>query len=498
MSKSEKRHFKLFSTAQKGNKSYLQLFNAIDAQDIYDEIQLKKKFERDKNFSQLAVSKNRLHSLILKNLSLYHSKRTVDFEVREALNQIEVLYFKGLYNQCLKIIDKEKKLCYTLQKYSLLLELVRWERKIRSFDIDNLQAVNLPVEEASNLLFKLSKLNDYQFVSLSEWMLSNHTGRLREEKDKDKFQKILLDPLLENEPVDIGWEAQWHYWYTFFTHHKVMGEYEKAFHAAKRSLDLFDTIPGLVHEEVHKYISSLNNVAIALQELNRVEECISYTTKLRSFIKHPSLSFYTTIHIRSYIFSYMIELDAHLKNKRIKDAMRIIPFIEEFFELNPEEFSEYYKVGTYLEIANVYFYAEDFKKSLFWINKTLNGLNDRLDLQPAARLMNIIINYELNNIYTMDALIASTQHFLKRNKRLYEYEKNILSKLKKLQFSNSKANEKKIMLEFMDSMQELLSDKYGKVALEYFDLPLWVEGKLEGKPILQLIEVKKKKTAIVQ
>lgn len=488
MNKSEKRYFKLFSSAQKENKNNLLLFDTIEKQEVYDEEKLKKKFGKNESFNQFAVTKTRLYNLILKSLSAYHSKRTIDIQIRKSLNKVEILYFKGLFNQCLKIIEKEKKTCYTFQKYSLLLDLIRWERKIRSFDIDNLQAVNLSSKEATSVLSKLSGLNAYQSISLSEWMLSNEKGRLREDADKRKFQTIISNPLLQKEPATIGWEAQWHYWFTYFTHYKIMGDYHKAYIAAKKSLDIFDTIPGLIGEEVHKYISSLSNIAIALQEMTNVNECIFYTNKLRSFIKSPALSFYSTLHRRAYFLSYMIELDLYVKSRNIEAATKVIPHIEKHFGTYSTEFSEYFKVGIYLEIANVFFISGDLKKSLFWLNKTLNGLNDRLDLQPAARLMNIVINYELNNIYTLDALITSTHHFLKRNKKLYPYEKNILNELKKFQFSTDKKTERKILQEMKDCVKKILMDEYGKIALEYFDLTAWIESKLEHRPILEIIK----------
>ena len=94
LTKSEKRYFKLFSGLQKGNKKYVSLFRAIERQESYDENKLKILFS-DKTFTnQLSVSKIHLFNLLLKSLSLYHSDRTSDFRIREALNSIEVLFFK--------------------------------------------------------------------------------------------------------------------------------------------------------------------------------------------------------------------------------------------------------------------------------------------------------------------------------------------------------------------------------------------------------------------
>src|ERR1035437_5648878 len=105
---SEKRHFSLYAhrhiVGEENN--YLKLFDAIDKQQEYDEVALKKKFSHEKFVQQIHVAKNYLYSLILKSLNEYHSADSSNIQLRELLNSAEILFGKGLYKQSSKILRK--------------------------------------------------------------------------------------------------------------------------------------------------------------------------------------------------------------------------------------------------------------------------------------------------------------------------------------------------------------------------------------------------------
>jgi tetratricopeptide (TPR) repeat protein len=487
MSKSEKRFFKLYSGAQKKDKKYVLLFSAIEKQKSYDEKKLRTIFSKENFTKQFPVAKSDVYTMVLKNLSLFHSSRTLDFKLREALNQMEVLFFKGLFDQCLKIIKRQKKIAEQSQKYSILIEILRWERRIWSLLHDNLSTLVKCAEENAAILQELLSLNKHQLMVTKVWLKVNKRGKARVPKEKKEFQ-ALFDTHLGKVPVDKGWETQWQYWISVFMYYRAVGNYKKAYDAIKNAIVAIESIPVIIKEEVHKYITTLGNVALVLQELGRTEECFYYTRKLRSFVQQKEFSFYLKIQTRALILAYSIELDVFIANGTIDEAIRLVPSFEKIFEEYGNEISEYHKVGIYQEIASTFIIAGNYKKALTWINKTLNGFSDRLDLQPAARLMNIIIHYELGNIHTLDTIIHSTEHFLKRKEKLYEFEKNILNNLKKLQYSNDMITRSKTLQHMKKSIKEIFSDEYGKIALEYFDISVWIESKLQNKPMSELLK----------
>ena len=104
MSKSEKRHFKIYASRHVigSENKYVKLFDAISSLKAYDEKELLKK---EAWIRQLPLLKTRLHSAVLRSLDQFHS--SVDAEIRKLLHQAEIVYEKALYEQS-KNQEKEK------------------------------------------------------------------------------------------------------------------------------------------------------------------------------------------------------------------------------------------------------------------------------------------------------------------------------------------------------------------------------------------------------
>ena len=102
LNKNEKRYFRLLSGLHAGEKKFLLLFDAVDSQKEYDEETIKKKFRKEKFIRQLTFTKNYLYKSILKSLESYHS--SADSEIKNLLHRVEILFEKGLYAQCGKLL----------------------------------------------------------------------------------------------------------------------------------------------------------------------------------------------------------------------------------------------------------------------------------------------------------------------------------------------------------------------------------------------------------
>jgi len=111
LSPSEKRFFKIYSSRHVigEENNYVKLFDIIDKQKQYDEAEIRKHFNNNPFVKYLSKSKAYLHQLILKSLTSYYSQITIDAKLKEQLRQVEILYHKALYDQCIKLLRKVKK-----------------------------------------------------------------------------------------------------------------------------------------------------------------------------------------------------------------------------------------------------------------------------------------------------------------------------------------------------------------------------------------------------
>jgi hypothetical protein len=142
MSMSEKRHFRVFSSRHTiGEKNnYIKLFEAIETLKEYDEQKVIAALAGEKFVPQLSKYKNYLYELLLKSLRIYHAGKTAGLQLKELLEYCEILYSKGLYRQCGKILMKAKKIAIAFEKLELLTEIFRREELLLQQEVDDKKA----------------------------------------------------------------------------------------------------------------------------------------------------------------------------------------------------------------------------------------------------------------------------------------------------------------------------------------------------------------------
>ena len=136
LEKAEKRNFKLYIKRSSSNEDLkiIELFDALDKLDEYDEAVLLKKLTSIKK-PQLSNTKVHLYKQLLASLRLLKSTDSIDMQLNEQLDYARILYNKGLYQQSLKILEKAKETAKEHYKYNFLTQVISWEKKIETLHI---------------------------------------------------------------------------------------------------------------------------------------------------------------------------------------------------------------------------------------------------------------------------------------------------------------------------------------------------------------------------
>jgi hypothetical protein len=149
----------------------------------------------------------------------------------------------------------------------------------------------------------------------------------------------------------------------------------------------------------------------------------------------------------------------------------------------------------------LFFGANFLKNSLRWLNKVLNDneSNLRQDVYSFARLFSLVIHYELENYDLLDYMVKSTGRFYQKRRKEYgieyKFEGIFLKYIKKLaKASDNKDKQLTIFTNLKAEMQIVVTEKYEKVALNYFDFISWVDSKIESRPFM---EIKREKSKIL-
>lgn len=494
LDQSERRYFKIFASLhikESENNKYVRLFDAIDSQEQYDESEIRKQFKNEKLLNQLHVAKNYLYNNILKSLRLYHSEKSKLNELMDLLRDVQILYDKSLYKQCRKHLDKAKKIAYEYEKYAQILAIIDWEKTLARtkayYDFSEDELLNY-YNEHNTAMENLSNINEYWKLTMKSFFLKKKQGIIRDKSELEKFNLLIKNSLLESESKAKTFLSKTFYYNIKGLYYHTNNDYKNLLKYCNKLIDLLEANPLLTNQE--NYIAALNNLLLVQIEMGKFTEAIATINKLRA-IETKSVSLQTRI----FVTSYDTEINLYLKSGDFEKGIMLVPDIEAGIKNLKEKINKEAVVLFAFNISYLYFGAGDFDNSLKWLNKIINDkeLNIREDIQCFARIINILVHYELNNFDLIDYIIKSTKRYLSGKNKLLKFEQTFLSYIKKL--INSK-NDKDKMYVYEQMLSELsaLSKDDSEINLnEYFDFISWLESKIKNKKFQDVVKAKNSK-----
>src|ERR1700761_6501296 len=203
LEKSEKRNFKLYIKRNSGSEDLksVQLFDALDKMEEYDEAQLLKK---NKNLlkQQLSNAKAHLYREILNSLRLIRNEENIDIQLHEQLDFARILYNKGLYLQSLRTLDRIKENARAHNQLTFLQQVLFMEKTIESLHItrsmqDRADQLATELDAVNDRLRLISQLSNLS-LQLYSWYIRN--GVARNEKDEMAVQDFFEQKM----PTDLS------------------------------------------------------------------------------------------------------------------------------------------------------------------------------------------------------------------------------------------------------------------------------------------------------
>jgi len=490
---SEKRYFKVFATMHiKGGESnkYVMLFDAIEYQDSYDENEIRKKFKKEKFLNQLHVAKNYLYNIILKSLRLYHSDKSKLSELIDILRDVQILYDKSLFKQCRKLLDKAKKIAYTYEKHAQILAVLDWEKTLaRTSSYANIDEKGLMefYKEHSETTAKLDNINEYWKLTMQSFLLRKKQGEIRNKNDLAKFNQIIRHPLLQSEGNAKSFLSKTFFYNIRGLYYHTNKDYRNLLTHCEKLVNLLESNPLLMKEE--NYISSLYNLLIVQIELKKYDDALSTIKKLRNLETSSPVT-----QVRIFVTSYDTELNLYLQTGEFEKGIPLVKEIEAGLNKFKDRVNKESKVLFGFNIAYLYFGTEDYENSLKWINEIINDkdIKIREDIQCFARILNILIHYELNNYDLIEYIVKSTKRYLSSKNSLNKFELITLNHIRKLINAKSANDKMFIFNEWKKELNSISGDILEIKASEYLDVMSWIKSKMSSESFASIIKGKKK------
>ncbi len=466
----------------------MQLFQAIDDMPYYNEKDLKEKFKGKAFIRQLHVAKNYLSSTILQSLVAYHYESSAQNTLAHLLQTIEILYDKELHNMCLKQIEKGIKICREYDKKNFLFVFLEWQTRIlmRRQEYNDVLSI---IKEQTDLITNLQ-----EYLRAKEKAVKIHhrlitKGFPRSEEDVRMLKTDAVEFSEGTGRKGSLIEEEYYRLFTLSNFYGGSGEPRKRTETIRQLIGILEKNMNYSLEHPQFYISALNNYYNALVHSGQIRLAKEIFHKIRSVSakinpkRHDAKNY-------ALLVSYDIELEIAMLTNETHNVIHYGPRIKEIIEKAEGVFQKSSTLELIYNTSRVFFIAGEFSEALDWVNMILNEkMTDvREDLNTAARILYLIIHFELGNEVLLRNIITSTKNSLKYKKRLYKAEQIILDSLQKLNEEKSEKHLTRLYEELASSLDSVFRDPSESKPTIMLDLSAWISSKLTEKPMGKIVE----------
>lgn len=467
---SEKRFFKIFSQRHViGEKNqYLLMFDFIDkSKTINNEILLEQPFSKN-----LSAEKNYLYRLILKSLNAYYYEFSSKMKVQNLINNAEILAYKGLEYQALNILDKAKTIAEIAELFthSLTIEQTKFEilSKLTKYDDANIHLEFTQVE-----LEKFKALLSVQKLATQAYSARQKQGAIR-----SKDELIALNKLIATQQKK-GYDSLKT---TLFqnslniTQAHASKEFKKEIDLLHRIIALYENNQFLMEYSIKGYISSVYNLANTYRNLKDYRKVLKVLQKLEDLKNNKLITNSKSLSAYIFFLSNSLKLLIYILNQDINLAYKLYLTIKKEYNQHTKSIDKSVVYEHYILLTSILIRTNEYKEALKFSNLIINDTTykNRADILSFIRLLNLVIHFELKNDLIIDSLSSAAKSYLKKRKRLFKTEYEVISFIQKYGIV-----EKAKLIKINERLVLLKAEPIEKIMFNVFDFQEWLESKIK-------------------
>jgi len=493
LEKSEKRNFKLYMKRNSGSEELksIQLFDALDKMEEYDEAQLLKK---NKNLlkQQLSNAKAHLYREILNSLRLIRNDENIDIQLHEQLDFARILYNKGLYLQSLKTLDKIKENARARNQVTFLLQILFFEKTIESLHItrsmqDRADQLATEVDEVNDRLQSISQLSNLS-LELYSWYIRN--GVARNEKDEVAVQEFFE----RNLPADVtgceGFYEKLYLYQSYSWYAYIRQDFLNYYRYTQKWVDLFEKEPYMLAIETSQYIKGMHNLLGAHFDLLNDQKFRETIKQFEDFSESDIVRNNVNNRIQTFVYLYISKLNQHFIDGTFTEGLGLVPYIEDKLKEYWIYLDRHRILVFYYKIACLFFGSGDYEQTIVYLNRIINLKMDlRTDLQCYSRLLHLIAHYELGNFSLLEYLTKSVYRFMAKMENLSLVEEEIFKFLRK-SFNVTPDRLRPEFEKLVEKLKKYEKNRFETRAFVYLDIISWLESKIQNVPVQDVIREK--------
>lgn len=491
MSKSEKRYFTLDAKKSSNKESkYLELFQAVNDLEIYDETKLKKKFGKN-----LPYDKSYLYEAIMRSMRDYRSSNSYAARIKEMILDAQYLYERSLYEQCGERLEEAKQLAVEMDDQLSLMEINKSERMLLR------QMKGKAYEENMATLMKETKCivqsmeEELKYLNLLDLLVLEVDKKfaLKGAKEVAEFKERFPEKEIDGLPSPISGRAKLRLLQSKAHYYQLLGNPDGILEQYSAVVEWWDENKKIKEEEFHRYIIDVSSLLYAYYTkgayhkfpplLNKLDEEKPRNQHDQGVVFQKVMTYKLLFYINT----------GH--NQGIEDVVSNVKK-----GLNRYQMKDSTRNSLIFNTSVMLFVLEKFDQCFEWNSMIIKGnkFSIRRDQMNGVMLINLVASYDLEADDLFESTLRAAQRYFqkKETKSSEKFEIKILSILRSLYFSPI-SETYPIYKELKTYLVEVINNPSLKIPLGLDELLLWwVDSKLEKGTIIHQIQKQNRKSKV--
>lgn len=474
LSQTEKRYFRIFSGATGSTQNYMQVFDVLDRQDVYDANALKEKLAGKK--INISYEKNYLQKQIQKTLRACYSENNAVIELQDILKTLEILHRKRLTAQSQKLVDKGIAIAEKYEQWNYNLELLEWQYRIYG-RTGNYKKLKHYAEEG--LAEKEKRISDmlayarYQETIYTVLTIIQNKGIYTANEIRKDFRARIAAAEKQLKKHAGSFRIRELLYSSIYLMAHYSGDLKMAYTYARENYRLYNAHPWFKTELSFRYFVAIGNLITRCINLQKNEEGLQYIRELRAFTRQ--LPPFAAQEIQQEQHSILFEYESRilLNEQRYPEALQVAREFERNY--NSKNLRKNILLSDRGKLTRVYFANGLLRESLKGVNEIINADPEgiKLDYLIYAHLLRLCIHYDLDKYDVLDYLADTASRTFQKYKLQDEFAADFITLMKTI----SKTNEPKKHRALFTAAHLRLKKQQQTLPEHYLDFVYWLKKK---------------------
>ncbi len=487
LGRAEKRYCRVMLQAGLGRKatSCLRLFEVLAGMRTHDERAVRAAVAGEPFARHLAVTKNHLYEHLLRTLRLYDAVESRRGNIRAAIESAEVLKRRGLFDSARERLRRARAGAEEEELLAEQLEIahLEWELDRRdgyaAVDHEALAERRERVEAVGLAIGNYwDHLHVYAGASMELLLRGPRTHAMAE-----RLEELVGKPLGMLSPPATMRARNFHR-ETLRTYHLLTGRYDQGYAHSAESLALVESYPMDVRLERLNYLGRLHYHTVLSLRVGRYAEARRTAAKLEALqISNRALL------ARRARLAFSSRLDVLMVDFDHVGIAALGSDLEEICREEEDAFTRQLRLGHQVMLAAAQFTNGLVHEAAETLRPVINDYRPgfRNDALCTARLLQLMIHYDMGDVELLPYVIRSNYRFLACYGGITEVDRAILRSMRRL---TNLATRDDLMREFArlrDELAAIAEDAPESGLAAVRDVLPWLESKITGRSYHELM-----------